>query len=389
MAQAHRFYSDHFKEHASPWSNDETNCREDRASDQGLFLLVTQGPGAPFLRSGPEPGTYACDLDFLKNYGVRDGFESYGGCLVIDEQKPLYITNGRTKTTPGSSCWSKEKYRFRASLFVHAWIMLHQCLHVRAGLPLFSAAFGELAPSHPLFRLVRPFIEKNHVAGETVKYVAGTPRGINIRMVGLDSSSLDRFMADTLESMKIAPFDDTEVQWTPYFQDGVLIWGALHKFVDQYLHHYNIERSSPDVEGFVRRLQRPLDDCSLSTLITTYIFYNTYMHSIWGNVHEFAWSPFLHATTIRKGDQELEYSDSVETSIFKWLVFISTSRTNDLSMLGDSYAYLGLDDGGIRIFRDLANDLEAVERSIIDRNKARVQPFMTSLPSRIWVSTGV
>ena len=279
-------------------------------SDETLFLLMTNGPGA--LRLVAEECNsetmFACDLNFLSSYKVKPGFERYGGKLVMDQRRVQWIqTSSGATIRPADAAWDREKTRFRVSMLYVTAYAEHQICHGAYGGHLHYVA-NHTQQEDPIKLLLLPFTMKAHNAAHTVKYIAGPY--INPFLVGFDRK-IDAHVFDALLPYVPPTPDAVEISlhWTPWYTASIEIWRETVRFVEDYVKHHNIDIDTLPLNG-VAGYTGP-------RLLAYYFYCTSIVHGLLGDWRSVAHDPCAFAWYMRTGTTRLEWAPTKKSTL--WL----------------------------------------------------------------------
>ncbi len=214
-----------------------------------LDVLAVGGPFAKLLeRSGTRE--YQIDLDYLRNYKVRDGLQRLG-CRIryVESATDVALSgievDGRL-VTPGDTRWPLAERIALCSLATHTTVWRHGMQYHVGGVAPFATATHALPPAHPLARLLAPHIadtlSTNHHTHLTLRR-----NGFDVTGFSFDYDTILRYYDDGaryFDLRRLDPREDTARREVapdldyPYLGQSGRYFDLFVDYVTEYIRHY-------------------------------------------------------------------------------------------------------------------------------------------------------
>lgn len=363
--------------------------------------LAVAGPFASYLRSAPEEGdgAYELDVSWLTGYPTLPGLVAPGGAAILRAGGDGLSTAEyrRESALPPASTWRSRPLRrdaLLAGLNEDITTFRHNVgVHLAMMTPFAVASANRLAVDHPVRRLLHhcflTVLIGNH---ELATMQLGGPHGFSARIFSHDHGTIARMATDYLTRFDFWDFDPDEqfrrrgTADTPFdypYRDNVLeLWAATHSYVDRYLQLYY--GSDADVRGDAE-LSAWVDELDslvpqgvsrsgvergltwLARLCATVIHVSTVEHDALNNV---AWdystlSPLIPTVVPANGERmdQRRAFELIATLIVTWKPY-SMLLTADVPSLA-------VDERGRNVMTEWIADLNAIQRRMESRGPDR------------------
>jgi hypothetical protein len=224
----------------------------------GFTKLIFHGIGQAFLTnvrssravSLTVPAAYEVDLEFLSNYGVRKGYETYGASAFFDANKePIAIwychANRMVYASGDHADWLHAMAVMRTTLSLAITVKEHLAfVHLVVANGVHLAMQETLSPTHPLRRILKPHGFRTTTINLAASGSLIVVNGLAYDGFGIDAANYQRAFCDCVGLFKYESFPDyvaskglnaSDNDFCPYFKDGIEFWNIVHQYVDNYL----------------------------------------------------------------------------------------------------------------------------------------------------------
>ena len=372
-------------------------------SAPGAFArFVLQGLGAHRVERRAD-GRFVLQMDDLASLAVRPGMARYGGdALISADGHTEGIRFGDRLIEPNSAEWAHASFVFRTSTLVKVTVADHLGFtHFGLSNALALATRRWLAPTHPLRCLLKPFIFRTPAINHASLYTL-IPRGALVhRASALQWSSLQALYRGVFQVPPLEPVDaylrvkgmhpgelSAEQQLrSPFSVDGLAFQHALTDFLADAFDRSPALRGAFDGEH--RRQTRawlsglgetlPIDlpnlgADTLQQLLSGILFVVSGLHSHVGHVAPYIRHPGFAAGRVLEGAVVSDRQNSMQMAI----VVAATGLQVPVIAADLSTA---MPDAGARDAADrLRLRMNALQNEIVQRNRARSQPYRAFLP---------
>ncbi len=353
-----------------------------------LDVLALGGPFAKLLERSGARG-YLIDLDYLRQYPVRDGLQRLG-CRIhyADRDTTVCLAgielDGRM-VTPTDTRWPLAERVALCSLSTHTTVWRHGMQYHVGGVAPFATATHALPPAHPLRRLLAPHIvdtlSTNHHTHLTLRR-----GGFDVTGFSFDYDTILRYYDDGAKFFDIRRLDPAEDCRRrevsadlayPYRRQADRYFDMFVDYVGQYLRLYYPDEASVAQDGHLqvwfetlnRQVIRGITGYapgltlpSLTRLCALFLYSVSVEHednTMWN------YAMFLPATV--RADGRGESAGQVQAVVnFELLISSATNR-----LMNDS-SHVALDGQGAAVMQGFQSRL------------ARLQEEMAQQPTRYW-----
>lgn len=300
--------------------------------------LYDQVSAAGFYHLRPNTeGTHSLDLQYLRDYPVREGSYACGGEAVIDLRAGKFVrlvTPEDRVVTPGDQRFSLEAFRFRSTLFQWRTIVPHSAwCHGIVGPKLFLATHA-LPETHPMRELLRPFVFKIHENVRRSKMSVFGKTGVLSNVGSLAPESVDALISQGAYRTEIK--NPTQMHMPAYLRAIVEpVWDAMKSLVTGFLDEFSISDDEPHVRNWrafvAAHIHPDFRTLPLSEVLTFCLFTNSLAHHLWGHIFNGSSDPRYISTMTRQttATDEVGLMDATETrdySVLRLSVIISVNR---------------------------------------------------------------
>jgi hypothetical protein len=384
-----------------------------------LASLAVKGPFAVYLRQAQAADRvqaisglvgaldYVIDMRVFEDYPAKPGLMRPGGMALFSIEGTQLRTRGIVYQgqfhAAGSASFGRVSRVFLCALNTHLTTLLHNVsIHLACVTPVVVATTNELAPEHPLRRLLHFACQTALIGNLQVGHfqLAG-PGGFSTGIFSHDYPVLVQIINRHLDSFRIADLDPDHdfarrgVARTPFAypqRENVLaLWQVTRDFVGRYLDlYYPDDRAvaaDSALEGWRRELDRllpagladrdgwigagPLDRVTLKRIAATFLHTSTVTHDQVNNVvWNYSTLNFLIPTVVpdsgEQQDQRLSF-DFISTLIVTWKPF---------NMLFDGISRLALDERARVTMDAYIDEMRAAEGRLV-ATEGPEQPDLT------------
>lgn len=378
----------------------------DLVSDDAMSLIAFWGLGQLYLTGKPgedgKPAGFEVDLTFLSGLETRPHFERYGAKASFGQDykiESIYWSHGDETLRPPTSGdsnpaavkkWEHAKWAWKASLGASATSATHLVqLHWIVVNATHVACRQELSHEHPVRKALKVFL-----------YNTGGVNFGSTMSLYPEHSFLHRMSALTYNGLIAAMnFADKEFKYethpeyirrknlgkdyeaiSPMCADGLLVWGAFHKFFTDYIHEfypddqsvtndeelpkYWLSINTKGGHGTPHKYGLPeLSKKNLVNQMTHHAFWATCWHEFVGDIVQYLTTPEGLATKIVEGRETMDVQTFVQG-----LCLISLTGTRQPELLED-FSHL-LPEGRAREFqKELSAELQRIADVIDAKNK--------------------
>ncbi|OQR84828.1 hypothetical protein ACHHYP_12770 [Achlya hypogyna] len=356
----------------------------DRYSDRALELLAFNGLGQHLLQKLPEAHSdgsyYGIELDFMQVLEVRPGYAKYGASAYFNQKgKVTKIVRGGSTFVPGDAGWEYAKLCFRGSLQTKVTAVDHLLgIHVTVANYMVTSAREQLAPAHPLRRLLKP-------------PRAFRPKGMLQRAYALTTDGMKQTWEYGLSHFKYETFPEHRARQNidtttlPFHEDGMDYWNIVRTFVNDYLDLYF--KTDTDVTGDVHVNKfwsflndklpfdmRPLTLENLKDFVAHGIFLVSSMHNHLGTIAEYVSDPAFCPSAWVEG----ELAGRPGTAVRLALIMTATGFTQPA--ITEDFSHIMLDDAAKAVCHSFTKAVTDQIAVVDARNASRVQPFQSFNP---------
>jgi hypothetical protein len=356
-------------------------------ADDPLASLAVRGPFAGYLRSvsgaadgDPSGGLagaddYVIDMRMFEEHPAKPGLVRPGGIAVFGVDGDHLFTRGIVRDgrlhAPDEPGFPRLSRAFLCAVNTHLTTLAHNStIHLSFVTPMAVATTNELAPDHPVRRLLHPAFQTVLIGNfELGTFQIVGPRSFACRLFSHEYPTMVEIINRHVGRFRIADLDPERdvarrgVGQTPFAQprrDNLLsFWAVTRDFVRRYLALYyaddvavaddpalarwrdELDRMLPgglaDDTGYIGT--GPLDRETLERICAVYLHTSTVTHDQYNNVvWNYSTLNFLIPTVVPESgepqDQRLSF-DFVTTILGTWKPF---------NMLLDGISVLALDD---------------------------------------------
>jgi len=222
----------------------------DIESDAALWRWATHGmPAQRLERAGDdaepkEKEGFVLRAEFMSKYEVRPPFEKFGGDAWFDaEGRPTRIRLHGQDVRPGEAGWERAKFVVRSSTAVWAAIADHFAeAHFTLVNQVALATAQHLPPTHPLRRLLKPFLFHTPGANDATVLLLFPKWGLLHRTFpftwdGLQALLKDAFtprpmvnLVDDLRRRRLHPEQLPAARDLAYFTESLGWWDVVERF---------------------------------------------------------------------------------------------------------------------------------------------------------------
>jgi len=214
-----------------------------------LDVLAVGGPFAKLLeRSGRRE--YQIDLDYLRQYPVRDGLQRLG-CRIryADEDTAVSLSGIEIDghlVKPGDTRWPFAERIALCSLATHTTVWRHGMQYHVGGVAPFATATHRLPPAHPLARLLAPHIAET-LSTNYHTHLTLRRNGFDVTGFSFDYDTILRYYDDGaryFDLRRLDPREDTARREIggdldyPYLGQSSRYFDLFVDYVTEYVRHY-------------------------------------------------------------------------------------------------------------------------------------------------------
>lgn len=360
------------------------------AQKQGRLLdvLAVGGPYAKLLeRSGQRE--YLIDLDYLRQYPVREGLSRLGCRIRYEDRDTSVAVKGIEHegklVTPGDTMWPMAERVALCSLATHTTVWRHGMQYHVGGVAPFAVATHQMPPTHPLRRFLAPHMADT-LSTNYHTHLTLRRNGFDVTGFSFSYDTILRYYDDGARYFDIRRLDpredlarreiSTDLEY-PHQPQAERYFDLFESYAAEYIAQYYPDEASlaqdAAARGWFDTLNRhvmkglaayvpELTRASLARLCALYMYSVSVEHednTMWN------YGMFLPATV--REDGRGESVGQVQAVVnFELLISSATNRLmNDAS-------HVALDPRGAAIMRGFQSRL------------ARLQEEMDREPSRYW-----
>jgi hypothetical protein len=354
------------------------------AAAQGNVLgaLAVGGPFAKLLerRDGPA-GRYLIDLNYLRNYPVRDGLARIGCRIFFDATQGALVPSGieydGRLIGPGERDWSTAERLAQCSLLTHTTVWRHGMQFHVGGVAPFAVLTHQLPAHHPLRRLMAPHVADT-LSTNVHTHLTLRRGGFDVTGFSFSYDTILRYYDDGARYFDISRLDprvdiaqrglDDAVDY-PHQAQALMYLGLFEDYVRRYLDVYYADDTALALDAaanawfdgldraLVRGIRHYVASCTKANLVrlcALFIYSVSVEHednTMWD------YAVFLPATVRADGvGQSRGEVQSVQD--FQLIISSATNRLmNDAS-------HVALDARGAAVMADFQRTLTDLQRSL-------------------------
>lgn len=260
-----------------------------------------------------------------------------------------------------------------------------------------------LHKKHPIHNLLYSHLKGNFAINKLAYLLLLKPKAFFDQFSQYTNSGTCKILKKGFEEFtinkKILPKDIKirgveNIKYYPYRDDALLIWEALSNYVENYLDLFYTTENEISSDEYLNKWRRNVEqelnissDVSLPILLTTILF-NIYDHNIHQNsLLEHYTNPFIATPLL--GNVPQNKNEITEAFLFEshadvkskiglaFLIKIITAQTEVFS--AEKFNSLPLNKPA----NDLQESFARIENTILNRNKNRIKPYTSVLPSKV------
>ncbi|KAF0713354.1 hypothetical protein As57867_004376, partial [Aphanomyces stellatus] len=350
---------------------------------------------------------YVVKLNFMDQLEVRPGFAKYGADAYFSSYGEIVKIVRQGQTYTPSLAWSNPdkweylKMTFRGSLITKITAIDHLMgLHMTVGNYFTTASREQLAPDHPLRRLLKPFtfraVAINRAASRSLMW----SKAYMHRALALTEAGLTQMWQYAADSFKFEPFPETVARQRvdtfplPFHEDGSSYWTIVRGFVGDYVNLYYTSdtdvTSDASVVAFYAFLDskmpgqlHPLSRETLKDTLAQAIFWVTAMHNHMGNIAEYVSDPAFTPGAWVEGELASRPGSAVRQAVIMALTGLTQP-----SVLED-FSHIMLDAKAKNVARAFTSAVQDFAAVVEERNWGREQPFTTFDTKLMDISVGI
>ena len=216
--------------------------------------VTWRGREAPPECVPPPEAVAVVDVCHMAQYEVRRGYERYGCAAFFDAQRrqvAIWLAADGAMVTPqsGADAWAFAQWHVKCSMVYHGFATKHLAfIHWTVSNTAVVATFETLQPSHPVRRLLWPFIFGAVTINDSAVTKLATPHGGICRIGSQTPESMARYVRALAAQWKYETFEEhlrgvgtfrpgcgLSVDDLPYAHDGRRLWAVLHRFFGRML----------------------------------------------------------------------------------------------------------------------------------------------------------
>jgi hypothetical protein len=347
--------------------------REEDFSAERLYEKVAAA-GFYHLRPNAE-GTHSLDLQYLRDYAVREGSFRCGGEAVVDLSAGKFVrlvTPEDQVVTPDDPRFSLEAFRFRSTLFQWRTIVPHSAwCHGIVGPKIFLATHA-LPETHPLRDLLRPFVFKVHENVRRSKMSVFGKTGVLSNVGSLAPDSVQALIAQGAYRTEIK--NPAQMHMPAYLRAVVEpVWDAMKSLVNGFLVEFSISDDDPHVRAWrafvAAHIHPDFRTLPLSEILTFCLFTNSLAHHLWGHIFNGSSDPryistMTRCTTATDGASLMDATETRDYSVLRLSVIISVNR--QVVKLFSNLAPSTDDPRAKALFEEFSRKVSPVEKAAPD-----------------------
>ena len=354
------------------------------------------------------PDDYVIDMTVFDGHPVKPGLLAPGGLAIFAVDGERLRTTGIVYDgelhAPGGRGFVRASRLFLCALNTHLTTLVHNVtIHLGLVTPMTVASTNELAPDHPIRRLLHPAFQ-NTLSGnhELALFQIVGEGSFATRLFSHEYPTLVAIINDHLRDFR--PVDlDPERAFTrqglvgapvtlPFWDDDLALWGITLSYVERYVQQYYDSDEAVAGDAQVAAWAASLDDLLPSglyddrgyleagtplTRATLGRLCATFLHTSWAThdvVNNAVWDystlnyvvPTVVPESLRHQDVRLSF-DFMNTILGTWKPF---------NMVIDGVSVLALDDAGRAIMDDVVDALKARQAAMEaePRRAGRIYP---------------
>ncbi len=214
-----------------------------------LDVLAVGGPFAKLLERSARR-EYLIDLDYLRQYPVRDGLQRLGCRIHYADGNASVSLRGVELdghlVTPGDTRWPLAERVALCSLATHTTVWRHGMQYHVGGVAPFAAATHQLPPAHPLARLLAPHIADT-LSTNYHTHLTLRRNGFDVTGFSFDYDTILRYYDDGaryFDLRRLDPREDTARREIggdldyPYLGQSARYFDLFVDYVTDYIRHY-------------------------------------------------------------------------------------------------------------------------------------------------------
>jgi len=375
-----------------------------KKSDDVLASLATSGPFAMYLRRGStvehlervglgaaSPDDYVIDMTVFDDHPVKPGLLAPGGVAVFsvdgERLRTTGIVHGGELHTPGGRGFARASRVFLCAMNTHLTTLVHNVtIHLGLVTPMTVASTNELAPDHPIRRLLHPAFQ-NTLSGnhELALFQIIGEGSFATRLFSHEYPTLVAIINDHLRDFRPVDLDPERAFAQqglvgapislPFWDDDLALWEITLSYVERYVQqYYDSDEAVADdaqVAAWAATLDHllpsglyddlgyleagaPLTRATLGRLCASFLHTSWATHDVVNNaVWDYSTLNYVVPTVVpeslRHQDVRLSF-DFMNTILGTWKPF---------NMVIDGLSALALDDAGRAIMDDVVDALKA------------------------------
>ena len=376
----------------------------DRYSDRALELIAFNGVGQHMLEKVPTPESdgsyYGIFLNFMDGLEVRPGFAKYGADAFFNKDgKVVKIVRQGVTYGPDHDQWEYAKMSFRGSLIVKVTAVDHlQGIHDTLINSMAIASREELAPNHPLRRLLKPWTFRIAVLNTQAAASLYQPKGLLQRGTALTLNGMKTTWDYCQQALKLETFPEMikrqniDTVTLPFHEDGLDYYNIVHKFVSDYVDLYYKSDSDLDagVHSFWKSWSdnlpghlRPLNLDGLKDVVAQTIVIASGHHNQVGTLGEYITDPTFAPFSWVEG----ELSATPFNALMMPLVYIGANL--DQPRIMEDFSHVMLDDKAKAVCHAFTADLQKFVDTVEGRNTKRVRPYSCFNPKYVEMAASI
>jgi hypothetical protein len=375
-------------------------------ADDVLAALAVGGPFAMYLQRGSamrdegvQPASHGAD-EFVIDMGFFDAYAPKPGLIAPGGRAVFEVVDGHLRTSgilhegrlhaPGDESFDRARKALLCALNTHLTTLVHNVtIHLAYITPMAVSATNELAPEHPIRRLLHPAFQTALIGNhEVAAFQIVGARSFATTLFSHDHQTVVQLIDDHLASFRIADLDPEHAFGRrglsgvpialPFWDDSLALWRINHDYVDRYVAKYYGDEEAvaadPQLRAWLAELDRllpsglhddhgylpvgePLTRARLTRICATLLHTSSATHDVVNNaVWDYSTLSYAVPTVVPESlePQDVRLSfDLLNTIIGTWKPY---------NMLIDGVSMLALDDEGRTIMDDYVDALRERQR---------------------------
>ena len=374
---------------------------DDMSSDQAISDICFGGIGQIHVDGvcgeAPENAMYEVNLRYLGKYEVRDKFVRYGHSAYFDKNRALvgiYSCHGNKLYTREDNEWEHIKLCFRSSLVTDMTLKYHlSYTHFIHSNSMMIGARESLSKDHPLRRLLKPHYYRSSVINWAAREILIPLNQLAHRTWAFTDNSWIQLFNDIFSDWEYKPFPvmvkskRIDVSNLPLYEDGLLLWNCIKKYVDSYLDLYKYTDNMTDMTNMTNEVKDywkhlnsqvnyglpELNRENLADHLTNTIWWCTGGHEYAGSIVEYLVHPNGLMPKVCPGKSVADVQTFAQA-----LIIIALTGIRQPSLM-DDWKHL-FEEKAHDIVESLQIELAKVSDEISDRNKNRKIKFWSMDP---------